>query len=354
MTIKKIAEKANVSAGTVDRVINNRGYVNSQKRALIEKIIKDTGYKPNLHARNLKLNQVITIGFLTPLIASEDGYWDMVHQGVLKAKEDLVDVSFIVETFEYDRRIPSSFTTAAEEMVKSGVKGCVIIPKCVSEAIAFVNAHPELKIVLVDSALPDVNSVICMIGQNAYLGGLLAGRILSLLQPNAKTLLTFSFMNSTISKERIRGFKQYFSLNNSCEILDLAIDSTQSIPAAIQQAYRDHPYIDGIFSPCSAGYLVGTEVVNLGHKEKTKIVTYDLIPKNKVALRNGYVDCILSQRPIFQGYSGVFQLYRYLVKQQAIDQEMKIQVDIIFQENIPDDFDDKAISKLNSYCVPYR
>jgi LacI family transcriptional regulator len=46
--IKDIAERANVSVGTVDRVLHNRGEVAQETRDLINKIIEELEYKPNI------------------------------------------------------------------------------------------------------------------------------------------------------------------------------------------------------------------------------------------------------------------------------------------------------------------
>ena len=67
-TIKLIAKLANVSAGTVDRVINNRGKVKPVTREKIEKIIQDLNYKPNLFARNLALDPSFNIAVIIPTL----------------------------------------------------------------------------------------------------------------------------------------------------------------------------------------------------------------------------------------------------------------------------------------------
>ncbi len=47
VTLRKIAEIAGVSRGTVDRVINNRGHVNETVEARIRQIAEELGYEPN-------------------------------------------------------------------------------------------------------------------------------------------------------------------------------------------------------------------------------------------------------------------------------------------------------------------
>ena len=53
VTIKQIAKITGVSRGTVDRVLNHRGNVNSQTEALINKTADELGYKPNLAGKAL-------------------------------------------------------------------------------------------------------------------------------------------------------------------------------------------------------------------------------------------------------------------------------------------------------------
>ncbi|HGE7262380.1 TPA: LacI family DNA-binding transcriptional regulator, partial [Serratia marcescens] len=47
-TILEVAKKAGVSKATVSRVLSGSGYVSEEKRALVDKAIAETGYRPNL------------------------------------------------------------------------------------------------------------------------------------------------------------------------------------------------------------------------------------------------------------------------------------------------------------------
>ncbi len=70
MTIKEIAKLANVSTSTISRVVNNSGYVKTDVRERVEKIIEETGYRPNAYAKALLLNKSHTIGVILPKINS--------------------------------------------------------------------------------------------------------------------------------------------------------------------------------------------------------------------------------------------------------------------------------------------
>ncbi|MCD6384347.1 LacI family DNA-binding transcriptional regulator [Candidatus Sumerlaeota bacterium] len=62
--IKKIAEMAGVSYGTVSRVLNNSPLVKEKTRKRVLKIIKEIGYTPNPVARALKNKSTYTIGLI--------------------------------------------------------------------------------------------------------------------------------------------------------------------------------------------------------------------------------------------------------------------------------------------------
>ena len=63
-TILEVAKRAGVSKATVSRVLSGSGYVGPEKRERVEKAIAETGYRPNLLARNLATKTTQTIGLV--------------------------------------------------------------------------------------------------------------------------------------------------------------------------------------------------------------------------------------------------------------------------------------------------
>ncbi|HSZ24459.1 MAG TPA: LacI family DNA-binding transcriptional regulator, partial [Cytophagaceae bacterium] len=87
--IKDIAERANVSIGTVDRVLHNRGEVSKETKALIHKIIEDLEYKPNVIASALAMKKTFRIGLLLPLPTEKDSYWKLHLNGIENAVNEI-------------------------------------------------------------------------------------------------------------------------------------------------------------------------------------------------------------------------------------------------------------------------
>ncbi|MDE3059189.1 MAG: LacI family DNA-binding transcriptional regulator, partial [Bacteroidota bacterium] len=64
VTIKEVAEHANVSIATVSRVFNKSGPVTDETRHRVMTIARDLRYTPNASARSLSTNKTDTVGLL--------------------------------------------------------------------------------------------------------------------------------------------------------------------------------------------------------------------------------------------------------------------------------------------------
>jgi LacI family transcriptional regulator len=70
VTVTDVAREAGVSVSTVSRIVNGTARVADDKRQAVEAAIARMGYRPNLHARSLKMGTSMTIGMLTQDIES--------------------------------------------------------------------------------------------------------------------------------------------------------------------------------------------------------------------------------------------------------------------------------------------
>lgn len=68
-TIHDVAKKAGVSATTVSRILNNRGYISEKTRQLVFRTMEELNYQPNEIARSLLRKQSNFIGLIIPSVA---------------------------------------------------------------------------------------------------------------------------------------------------------------------------------------------------------------------------------------------------------------------------------------------
>ena len=71
VSIKDVAELAQVSIATVSRVINGESYVSDKTRQRVQKAIERCGYVPNMAARGMRTRHMPIIGFLVANVKNE-------------------------------------------------------------------------------------------------------------------------------------------------------------------------------------------------------------------------------------------------------------------------------------------
>ncbi len=77
-TMQEVANKAGVSKATVSRVLSGKGYVSEATKEQVFKAIAETGYRPNLLARNLATNKSECIGFVVTNTLYQGSYFNEI------------------------------------------------------------------------------------------------------------------------------------------------------------------------------------------------------------------------------------------------------------------------------------
>lgn len=63
-TMLEVAKRAGVSKATVSRVLSGNGYVSQETKDRVFQAIEESGYRPNLLARNLATKRTQTLGLV--------------------------------------------------------------------------------------------------------------------------------------------------------------------------------------------------------------------------------------------------------------------------------------------------
>jgi LacI family transcriptional regulator len=85
LTIRQIAKLAGVSRSTASRVLNDHPNVSQKMREQVQKVIAETGYRPDPIARSLSSRRSKIIGLVIPLAISsllEDPFFPRLMQGI--------------------------------------------------------------------------------------------------------------------------------------------------------------------------------------------------------------------------------------------------------------------------------
>jgi LacI family transcriptional regulator len=189
VTVKEIARLAGVSIGTVDRVPHARGGVSADTKARIDSIISSLGYEPNILARQLSLNRTWTFRVLLPRGDQDSGYWALCLEGIGRAERDHAAYKVRLRIDEFDRYDRPAYRALLEDLVADPCDGLVIAPVLPDELLQALGrlaggGGAPLPYVFLDRDAPGAAPV-AAICQDAFRGGFLDGRVMSLLAREA-------------------------------------------------------------------------------------------------------------------------------------------------------------------------
>ena len=338
-TIKEIAQLANVSIGTVDRVIHNRGRVSTDTKKKIQQIIKELNYKPNIIARQLKLSKNYTFGVLMPELHQDSKYWERPALGIYKAKKELEGHKIEIKFFHFNRYSEESFFEKSNQILKENLDGLLITPILIRPAKELTYKIPkEIPYVFFDSDIPDSNRL-TFIGQDPYRGGKLAAKLMRMMTGNEGNIVIIRILPEDYHiDQRMEGFKKYYIDNNEINSVQIYEWQEQkdlnSFNIVSQKILEEQSDLQGIFVTNALTYLIASFFESYCSKKNVRIIGYDLIKQNIDYLRSEVIDFLISQSPITQGYQGIYSLYRYLVLEQNVDDKIMMPIDIVTKENI--------------------
>jgi LacI family transcriptional regulator len=341
--IKDIAQKANVSIGTVDRVIHNRGEVSKTTRDLIQSIIDELEYQPNLLASTLASKKTFSFVLFIPEPISKEAYWNKPIVGVRKAFQEIQQYGVDISIHLFKQSDPQTFIDEAELILQSKPDGVVLAPFFSREAKLFVKELKNLEIpyVFIDSNIKDCQKL-SYIGQDSYQSGTLAAKLLDFSLPENASVLVLNFakeidnLNHLVQREK--GFYDYFRTNDpdsNKKLITLEIsDPTDNMFSEKMKAAMDtNPAVKGIFVTNSQVYYLA-KFLELNGKMGIRVIGHDLISENIEYLKKGIVDFLICQRPEEQGYNAVFALFDHIILKKPVNSENYTSIDIITKENL--------------------
>ncbi|QLK61085.1 substrate-binding domain-containing protein [Enterobacteriaceae bacterium Kacie_13] len=84
-TMQEVASRAGVSKATVSRVLSGKGYVSQETKDQVFRAIEETGYRPNLLARNLATSKSMCIGLVVTNTLYNGNYFsELISQAAKK------------------------------------------------------------------------------------------------------------------------------------------------------------------------------------------------------------------------------------------------------------------------------
>ncbi|MBS4208154.1 LacI family DNA-binding transcriptional regulator [Bacillus sp. FJAT-50079] len=233
VTMKDVANMANVSVATVSRYINNSGYVSEDARIKVQKAIEKLKYSPNEVARSLYQKQSKFIGLLLPDITNP--FFTLLAKGA-EDRLNESDYALILCNVQDDFQKAKEYTNIFQRNNVAGI-------------ISAIEFHDELIINIPFVAIDRITGKEeYVVYSDDYQGGVLAAEAIT--KRNAKEILILSGPSHLIkSKERLQGM---LSVLNECNVkyhlYEVPSYRLKDVDSFLNSIFIEYPNIDSIIA----------------------------------------------------------------------------------------------------------
>ena len=339
--IKDIARMAGVSAGTVDRVLHNRGEVSGRTREKIEAVLKELDYRPNLYASALASKRHYKVAALLPKAGGYD-YWIEVLRGVDLAAKEYASLNVNVEQILFDQYDSRDFEASADRLLDLNPDAVLLAPIFRDPSVFLASRldKREIPYVFIDSDIAEANAL-SYFGMDSFQSGYLAAKLLLAdIEPQPDIAVfkinRYGNVGSNQSDLRYQGFQKYVEENLPHHRLRLVMlhpsDDRLNLQT-IRDFFIQYPEVREGITFNSRAFRIAYYLDDL-QRSPFRLLGYELLLPNVKALKEGKIRYLLSQRPELQGYRGMKALCEYKVFKKEVPRRNFMPIDILTAENI--------------------
>lgn len=246
-----MAREAELTVGTVSRVLNNRGYISDVTRQKVYDVMKKLNYQPNEVARSLSKQNTNTIGVIVPHIVHP--YFAKLISNLECAASDKK-----YKILLYNSREETERELEYLDMCKSNRVSGIILCSASVKIEKFINLNVPL--ITIERNL-DIGTA--SIECDNLQGGMLAAE--HLIECGCKNLLHFSGITgaSMPADARAEGFaticKKYNIIYKEVQS-NSNVYYTMEYKEFITKVLSENPYVDGIFASSD---LIAAQVIQV-------------------------------------------------------------------------------------------
>lgn len=341
-TIQMIADRAGVSRGTVDRVINNRSYVKEEVRARVLTALQELEYfsPRQLHQQVLQAQDFAPLRFGVILPNWVGHSMTEFQRGIADAQEELKDFHVTVLIRECRTEIPDEVLELVDDLCEQHVNGialCAVNDFAIEQKIAQITEQ-GIPVITFNSDLPQ-SKRICFIGQDYRKSGRIAGELMSkCVSHSARILAMVGNLEYNGHRTRLEGFCERMHelgfQNDQLEIAETYNDYSVTYKKVLS-ALQNTPRPEGIYMANRSVVGCVEAVKAAGLTGQVRIIVHDVSDTTRRLLKEGSLDLTISQDLYRQGYQPLILLRELLQKnKQPAANNMRNNISVICAENL--------------------
>src|SRR5919108_905716 len=271
-------------------------------------------------------------------------FWKSINAGAFKARDELAEKGMKVNVIwkgplredDRDQQIQT-----VENFITRRVSGIVLAPLDSQALVRPVlnAAQAKVPVVIIDSGL-NTDKYVSFVATDNHKGGVMAGEHLGrLLGGKGNVILLRYAVGSASTEEREAGFLE--ALKKFPEIKLISSDQwagptrETGYQASQNLLNRFGREVDGIFCPCEPPTIAMAKALrDIGRANgKVKMVGFDAGSQSVADLKNGDVQGLVVQNPVYMGYKGVMTLVDHL-QGKPVEKRIDTGVVLVTPENM--------------------
>ena len=338
--LKDIAAMAQVSIGTVDRVIHQRGRVSPAAKERVMKVLERHHYKPNIIGKALRSTKTVTLAAFLPDPALSS-YWIKSIRGIHEAADQLGPFGVKVIPFVFDPYRPATFQQQAKKVLEAKPDGILLAPSLKQEALDFSQTcrHHQIPLVCFNTYIDSLHPL-SFIGQDLHESGRLAAELMTTGQTSGSMLIVHIREKAPSSMhiyKKEEGFREFIAQYHAGQLTVITLSLTRpeapGFEKKLEQSLKQYPDTQGLFVTTSKAYYVA-QFLEKAQKTDLRLIGYDLMEENLPYLRRGTIDMLIHQNAEKQSFLGISYLADHLVFNKEIPSIRHLPLSVITKENL--------------------
>ncbi|ODT76176.1 MAG: hypothetical protein ABS76_31930 [Pelagibacterium sp. SCN 64-44] len=296
ITAQDVAAAAGVSLSTVDRVLNNRGGVATEK----EKRVLDWARKLKLdRALNQRAARTLRIAVL---LQAPDNPFHADLQAAFRAangNHDAFSLQFLL--FHTDPNDPRAAARAIGELGARHDGLIICYPQSAGVAAALHALSARIPILTLATDIAGSGRQ-AYVGPDDYRAGRVAGDLMGrFLEPHGgDVLIVAGLLGMVGQQQREKGFRTVLAERYAqCHIVAVLESREQRQRAGdlVHDMLRQNPSIKGIYNASTGAQPVVDALRTLGRERDVVFITHELTENRRRLIHEGSIDAVIDQGP---------------------------------------------------------
>ncbi|MGH9159808.1 MAG: LacI family DNA-binding transcriptional regulator [Vicinamibacteraceae bacterium] len=333
--IREIAKALNVSIGTVDRALHDRGRISPLTRRKVLQMAERLGYRPNLAARYLSSRREMRIACCLPREVAS--FFKLVGDGITAAARAL-EASGVVLVHHAYSRLGHGEARAVERALADDIHGLIIAPGRPDRLEPLIHRATSRGIptMCVSTDAPHTERLGAVSVDPTTSGALVAELMGRFLKGSGKVIVVTGSLSTMDHAGKLEGFRRAIDEIWPKVRITSIVEAHDNEAEAYDKCLKvltHQPDVAGIYVS-TANSLPVIDALERRALRDVALITTDLFPALVPLIESGRIAATMHQRAWTQGRLALQNLHRFLAEHIAPPDHVRLSPHIVMKSNL--------------------